>query len=559
MAKGQWRTLAMGALFGIVWMSAQAVMPAVIGRAIDRGVSARDSDELLRWTAILFAIGIVQAASGIMRHRFAVTNWLTAAYRTVQLVGRQTVRLGGTLPRKVSTGEVITIGTNDLSHLGQVMDVTARFAGAVVSFLLVAVILLQTSVTLGLVVLIGVPALMVAVGPLLSPLQRRNTHQRELMGALSSTASDIVGGLRVLRGIGGEHVFLDRYRRESQTTRAAGVAVARLQSVLEALQVFLPGVFVVVVVWLGARYAVEGRITPGELVAFYGYAAFLMIPLRTATEYANKVIRARVAARRVCRVLALTPDLVDPADPAPSPPPGSELYDARTGLRVRPGAITALVSEQPDQSAALADRLGLCTPDADDDVRLGGVPLSALAHAEVRRRIVVSDTGSALFSGPLRDRLDVTGSGDVTRALTTASAEDILDALPDGLRTHVEERGRSFSGGQRQRLVLARALASDPEVLVLVEPTSAVDAHTEARIAARLRAHRAGRTTLVTTTSPLLLDAVDDVALLQDGRIVATGTHAELLDSHPAYRRVVTRETDDSDQIPTNIEMEPTR
>ncbi len=178
---------------------------------------------------------------------------------------------------------------------------------------------------------------MLLVGPLLAPLQRRSARQRELMGDLSNTANDIVGGLRVLRGIGGEQVFHDRYRRESQTTRRAGVEVARLQSVLDALQVFLPGVFVVVVVWIGARYAVAGRITAGELVAFYGYAAFLMIPLRTATEYANKFIRARVSASRVCRVLALTPDAPTPRSRPTSPPPGSDLYDARTGLRVRPG------------------------------------------------------------------------------------------------------------------------------------------------------------------------------------------------------------------------------
>ena len=544
MAKGQWRTLVMGMLFGIVWMSAQAVMPAVIGRAIDRGVAAKDTGELVRWSMVLLVIGLVQAASGIMRHRFAVTNWLTAAYRTVQLVGRQTVHLGGTLPRKVSTGEVVAIGTSDLSHLGQVMDVSARFAGAIVSFLLVSVILLSTSVTLGLVVLVGVPLLMLVVGPLLAPLQERSAHQRSLMGELSNTASDIVGGLRVLRGIGGEQVFHDRYRRESQATRRAGVEVAKLQSVLDALQVFLPGVFVVVVVWLGARYAVEGRISPGELVAFYGYSAFLMIPLRTATEYANKIIRARVAARRVCHVLSLTPDVTDPEHPAPSPPVGSSLYDVRTGLRVRAGSLTAVVSEQPDESSALADRLGMAAAEVDDDVRLGDVPLTSLRRDEVRRRILVSDTGATLFSGRLAERIDVTGTGRVREALDTASADDILEALPEGLDTPVAERGRTFSGGQRQRLVLARALAVDPEILVLVEPTSAVDAHTEARIASRLRRHRAGRTTVVTTSSPLMLDAVDEVAFLRDGRVVATGRHVDLLETDPVYRAVVTRETE---------------
>jgi ABC-type multidrug transport system fused ATPase/permease subunit len=544
MAKGQWHTLLGGMCFGIVWMSSQAVMPAVLGLAIDRGVAARDTTALLQYAGLMLLIGLVQAGTGIMRHRFAVTNWLTAAYRTVQLVGRQTSRLGGTLPRKVSTGEVVAIGTTDLSHIGQVMDVSARFAGAVVSFLLVSVILLTTSVTLGLVVLIGVPLLMLVVGPLLSPLQRRSAHQRQLMGELSNTATDIVSGLRVLRGIGGEQVFHDRYRRESQTTRRAGVEVARLQSVLDALQVLLPGIFVVTVVWLGARSAVAGTITAGELVAFYGYSAFLMIPLRTATEYANKIIRARVAARRVCHVLSLDPDHADGAATEASPERGADLTDDRTGLVARAGRLTVVVSEQPDESAVLADRLGRCAPEPDDDVRLGGVPLGRMPLAEVRERVLVSDTGAQLFSGPLAAALDPAGRGGVAEALATASAEDILEALPEGLDAVVTERGRSFSGGQRQRLVLARALVADPEVLVLVEPTSAVDAHTEARIATRLREHRAGRTTVVTSSSPLVLDAADEIAFLRDGLVVATGTHAELLASDPTYRAVVTRETE---------------
>ncbi|HEX6150945.1 ABC transporter ATP-binding protein [Nocardioides sp.] len=542
MAKEQWATLAGGMFFGIIWASSQAVMPLVLGRAIDAGVTSRDGSALVKYAGLMLLVGVVQAVSGIIRHRFAVSNWLIAAYRTVQLVGRKAVELGMTLPRKVSTGEVVAIGTNDLGHIGQVMDVSARFSGAVVSFLLVSVILLQTSVTLGLVVLVGVPLLMLAVGPLLSPLQRRAAHQRELMGDLSNTATDIVSGLRVLRGIGGEQVFHDRYRRESQATRRAGVAVARLQSVLDGLQVFLPGIFVVIVVWLGARFAVAGTITPGELVAFYGYAAFLLIPLRTATEYASKIIRARVAARRICRVLAASPDYVDPATPAPSPPAGSVLADARTGLHVEPGRLTAIVVEQPEAAAALADRLGMCAEQTDEDVTYGGVPLTRLTTAEVRRRIVVSDSGAALFAGPLARALDPFGRGRLDQAIRTADAEDVLDALPERLDAVVTERGRSFSGGQRQRLVLARALVADPEVLVLVEPTSAVDAHTEARIASRLREHRAARTTVVTTTSPLVLAAADVVVYLRDDRVAATGTHTDLLERVPEYRWLVTRE-----------------
>ena len=541
LVKGQWRTLLLGMLLGAMWMVCQAVMPAVIGRAIDDGVAAKDISELVKLTCVMAAIGLLQAVTGIMRHRFAVTNWLTAAYRTVQLVARQATHLGATLPKRVATGEVVAIGTNDLSHLGNAMDVSARATGALVSFLVVAVLLLRTSTTLGLVVLLGVPLLLLAIGPMLKPLQRRALRQREMMGDLSNLATDIVSGLRVLRGIGGEEVFHARYVRDSQKVRAAGVQVGRLQSVLDAVQVLLPGIFVVLVVWLGARFAVQGRITAGELVAFYGYAAFLMIPLRTALEFANKLIRAFVSARRVCHVLALQPEVSDPDQAYDEPAFGAELVDVGSGLRVPHGAMTAIVADPPEESAVVADRLGRYAP---GEVRWGDVPLDGLPRDVVRRRIVVSDTASILFSGSLRDAVDIHGAGPlaVAEAMRVASADDVLDALSDGMDAVVTERGRSFSGGQRQRLVLARALAADPEILVLVEPTSAVDAHTEARIAERLHEHRSGRTTVVTTSSPLMLDRADHVAFLRDGVVVAFGRHRDLMRDEPAYRSVVTRE-----------------
>jgi len=405
--------------------------------------------------------------------------------------------------------------------------------------------MLEASRPLGLIVLIGVPVLLLAIGPLLKPLQQRNMAAREMQGELNKLASDIVGGLRVLRGIGGEEVFHRRYVAESQRVRQAGVRVARLQSVLDAFQILLPGIFVVFVVWLGARFAMEGQITPGELVAFYGYAVFLMLPLRTATEFANKLIRAQVAAGRVVAVLRLEPEITDPPVVLPEPH-GNTVVDADSGFVAREGELTALVSEDPTEAAAIADRLGRFVP---GDVTLGGVPLSALPVEVVRRRIVVSDTGSTLFSGRLLDELDITGDGDpdaLNRAIRTASAQDALEALPHGIETRVEERGRSFSGGQRQRLVLARALVANPDVLVLVEPTSAVDAHTEARIAERLRDARAGRTTVVVTGSPLLLDRVDRVAFVSGGRVVAEGDHRELLDTVPRYRRTVTRDEEEA-------------
>ena len=172
--------------------------------------------------------------------------------------------------------------------------------------------------------------------------------------------------------------------------------------------------------------------------------------------------------------------------------------------------------------------------------------MSALPTSDIRRRILVQDKDPSLFAGTVLDNLEVPGAGRVSLsdAITAADADEIIDGLSDGLDTDLPERGRSLSGGQRQRLALARSLNADPEVLVLDEPTSAVDAHTEARIAERLGVMRDGRTTIVLTTSPLLLDHVDDVALLVDGHVVAHGAHRDLLRNDPMYRWVVLRTED---------------
>jgi ABC-type multidrug transport system fused ATPase/permease subunit len=532
-------TVAIGMFWGIVWTVAQALMPFTIGKAIDDGIAGHHLGALASWAGALFVLGAVQAAAGILRHRNAVFNWLGAAYRTMQLTVRHAGRLGATLPARIATGDVVSIGTSDIRHLGNLLDITARGAGAVVAVVVVAVLLLHASVPLGLVVVLGVPALMGVVTLMIRPLHRRQHAYREEQGKLATRATDIVSGLRVLRGVGGEAAFAARYRFQSQGLREAGVRVARIESVLEAAQVLLPGLFVALVTWIGARFALAGEITAGELVAFYGYAAFLIFPLRTLVETANRMTRAHVSARRVVRVLSLRPEVTDPPDPAPPPDTDGDLVDPASGLVVRPRLLTALAAADPADAVAIADRLGRYEPTSS--VRLSGVPLADLALAAVRERILVADNDARLFRGRLRDEL---GDGDVLGALHTAAAEDIVEALPDGLDTQITQGGREFSGGQQQRLRLARALLADPPILVLVEPTSAVDAHTEARIGQRLADARAGRTTLVCTTSPLLLDRADRVAFVAGGRVVAEGTHAELLRTHPGYAATVTRGED---------------
>ncbi|MBB2945448.1 ABC-type multidrug transport system fused ATPase/permease subunit [Actinoplanes lutulentus] len=528
-------TVVAAAVLAVIWMGCQSLAPAMVGEAVDAAV-AYDSRELAGWTLLLLGVGTVQAVAGIMRHRFAVTNWLGAAFRTVQVVVRQANRLGATLPRRLDAGEVVAIGTSDISHIGSAVDLVSRGIGSLLAVGVVTVLLLRISVPIGMIVLIGVPIMMMVVGLLIGPLHRRQRAYRTLQGRLTGQAADLVSGLRVLRGVGGEPIMAARYRAASQALRAAGVRTAKVEALLEAAQVLLPGVFLVLLTWLGARSAWKGEITVGQLVSFYAYAAFLVAPLRQLTEAVDKITRGHVSSRRVVAMLTVEPELTEPDDPVPLP--AGELRDQESGVCVPAGLMTAIVAALPSEAARIADRLGRY----EDGSTLGGVPLAAGDLAEIRKRILVADNDARLFAGPLVSDLDPYATGALPEALEAAAATGIVDGLPDGVDGVVAERGQSFSGGQQQRLRLARALIVNPEVLILVEPTNAVDAHTEALIADRLRAARSGRTTVVCTSSPLLLSRADHVCYVESGQLVAAGPHQDLLRSTPGYARMVLRE-----------------
>ncbi|MFJ7147239.1 ABC transporter transmembrane domain-containing protein [Streptomyces sp. NPDC100445] len=531
-------TATLGVLWGCLWMAGMGLTPLAVGGAID-AITDEDTASLLGWTGVVLGLALATTAGSVLRHRCDTVGRLKANYLTVRLVVRQAVRLGGGLRDGVADGDMVTVGTADISRIGALPGAVARGTGSAVTIVVVAVVLLSTSVPLGLLVLLGVPVLLAGTGPLLRPLHRRVGRYRELEGELTRRASDIVAGLRVLRGIGGERAFWGRYRADSQRLRQAGVEVAEVESVLPAAEVLLPGVLVVAVVWAGARLALAGDISPGDLVAAYGYAAFLMLPMRTVTSAVQVVVGANVAAGRVVRVLAVTPDPTVGTAPA-ALPDAPDLTDAGSGLTVRHGTLTAVVSAVPEESAGIAERLGRYR---EGVVTLGGVPLDTLPVEQVRRHILVARNGDTLFSGVLRDEL---GAGrtdeELAAALHTAGAEDIVDALPDGLAGVLTEQGGTLSGGQRQRLRLARAVASGTPVLVLVDPTSAVDALTEAGIARRLREARAGRTTVVMSASPLILDQADEVAFVVDGKVVGTGAHRDLVVHNPQYAATVLRD-----------------
>jgi ABC-type multidrug transport system fused ATPase/permease subunit len=483
---------------------------------------------------------MLNSVIGIMRHRTMTFIRLDAGYRTVQVVIRHAVRVGAELPRRVSTGEVVSIGATDLERVMRTMTTTGPGIGAIVSYAAVAVLLVGISPLLALVVLLGVPALLLALGPLLSRMRATETAYREQQGSLAARAGDIVAGLRVLCGIGGKDRFALRYHHESAALRDDGYRVGAVASWIEAVTVGLPGLFLAAVTWLAARMTAAGEITVGEMVAVYGYVAMLATPVFFLIQGAQDINRGLVAARRVIRVLNLEPTVPDHAG-TPCPPRPADLHDPRSGLTVRPGELLAVAATRPADALAVVDRIGRYV---DSDATWGGRPLATMPVGDVRRRILVADNDAYLFAGPLRAMVATECDHDdheIDAAVHTAAAEDIVTGLPDGLASHVEAQGRDLSGGQRQRLRLTRALLADPEVLILAEPTSAVDAHTESVVAARLRDRRRGRTTVIVGTSPLLLDRADRVAFLDRGRVAATGSHADLLATEPGYRALAYR------------------
>ncbi|MFG2276948.1 ABC transporter transmembrane domain-containing protein [Streptomyces chartreusis] len=529
-----------GALISSVWMVLLAATPYLMSRAVDDGLTTGDQGALAGWTGALFAVGMFNAWLSIMRHRTMTRVRMDANFRTVKVLMGQAVRLGATLPRRIGAGEVVTIGVGDVQTISQSLTVVGPGVGAVVAYLVIAGLLVSVSVPIAVVVLLGMPLVGVLVGPLLGRLQTTETQYRERQGVLTARIADLAGGLRVLNGLGGKGLVADAFHRDSQRLRAQGYRVGAVTSWVQALGVGLPTLFLAVVTWLAARLAARGDITVGELVSVYGYVAVLVGPVAFFIECGYQVSRGVVAARRVVRFLRLEPMADTGTRGAPAEP--AVLHDPESGVRVLPGRLTALAGALPADTVAVVDRLGRYVPSA---ATWGGVALDEIALPQVRERILVADHESDLFAGPLRELVGGAGDPDdaaVARAVRAAVADDIVRGLPDGLDTPIDAQGRNLSGGQRQRVRLVRALLADPEVLLAIEPTSALDAHTEARVAERLHAGRAGRTTVVTTTSPLVLDRADTVHYLVDGKVAATGTHTELLDREPGYRALVARD-----------------
>ena len=535
---GMKRLLFTGTFFGIVGIGSMAAMPGFIGQAV-QAVSDNEQHRVNLWAGLILLLGAFTAWTTIMRHRRALAMWITCASRLQQLVALQAKNLGADLPRYVSTGEVVSVNSNDVERVARGFDLIPRFVGAVISFVVVSIILVRGAPTLGLLVVIGVPILVIGIAFLIKPLEKRESVQRAKLSRASDLASDTVAGLRVLRGIGGEDVFVNRFRSASQEVRFAAVRTARMRAILHGLEVLLPGLLLVGVVWGGGLLVAAGELKIGALVAFAGYSVWMVLPIQTMVEFAQRWASASVSGKRILKLLSVVPVNQWGGQQLTQV---SSIKDLRSGLTINNGDHLVVVTDLSSNTDALVDRIG--GYQELEQLELNDVPANTFTKASVRNLILVQEKDPAILSGTIATHFAVINSGRISaaQALTAASADDILDSLDGrGMSAEIVERGRTLSGGQRQRLALARSLYVDPAVLILDEPTSAVDAHSEARIADRIKSLRNGKTTVIFSSSPLLLDTATKVALVVNDEVIAVGTHQELLAGNSRYRAMVVR------------------
>ncbi|MEV6511332.1 ABC transporter ATP-binding protein [Streptomyces sp. NPDC051642] len=551
--KGQTRRVALGSALGSVHQLGEALVPVLIGVVIDQAVAGQNAGRLALWLGVLAVMYVTLSWSFRLGAKAGERSAEEAAHTLrLAIVGRVLDARGGAEEGRLP-GELANVATEDAKRVGAVnMALMAgiwAFAGVAVS----AVALLLTSVTLGLIVLLGTPVLL-WLGHLLSkPLERRSEAEQDKAAHASGVAADLVAGLRVLKGLGAQDAAVERYRRTSRISLAATLRSARAESWQTGLVLALTGGFIALIALVGGRLALNGSMTLGQLVSAVGLALFLLGPLETFAWVNAELAQGRASAARVAEVLATGPAVVDGDDPVAEPVRGElRLRGVRLGaldgvdLDLPAGQLTGIAVTDPAGAEALLRCLGRETDPESGTVELDGVPLTRLDPAGLRAAVLVAAHDAALFEGSLAANVtpedgSQDGEADLLteRAMAAARADEVADSLPHGTATGVGEGGRSLSGGQRQRVLLARALRAGPPVLVVHDPTTAVDTVTEARIADGLREFRQGRTTIVVTNSPALLAVTDHVILLDAGRVGAEGTHADLVRTDATYRTAV--------------------
>ena len=498
-------SLPAGAL-SITHQLGEALVPVLMGIAIERAVSSGDIRELLLWLAVLAADFVLLSFSWRFGSRLAELAMLVVQHNLRSLVVEHLLLRPGSRRRTSDApGVALSLATSDVNRLSYAVEIGVYPLGQLAAVLFGGAVLLSISWPLGLAVLLGVPLLLWATEAAGADLRRRSELEQAAAASAASGAADLMAGYRVIRGIGAEREASSRYQRASRTALESTVRARRSEGVFGGVMDLASGLFLAGIALAAGLLAVSGALGLGELITVVGLTQFLVAPLQSITKDAGSWWAAATAS--AARLLDLlreddnteakteTEAEIEHDDRPPVVPRetlGERMDEVLAG--VRPGELVAVSVD-----GVLAERL------------LAGL---SSRHPSA----LVAPHQPHLFSGSVRQNVALPGVPPmlVGPALQATGCDELAEALPQGLDSDVGEGGSALSGGQRQRVALARALARDAPLLVLHDPTTAVDAVTEAAIARDLRGMRTTGRTLVVTRSPAFLATADRVVHMDD-------------------------------------------
>lgn len=547
---------ALAASFGaaLVWTCAVVTVPMLLGQAVNAGIVGHDERRLVELAVVIAVLGVVQAgASGVRRF----TNGLASRRLEAELRHRyfaKLLRLEIAYHDQVNRGQLLSRVTSDLFQIQAFVSSSPAWSANVVAVLAVAVVLLVTQPLLGAVALAGLPFVAAGSKVFASRIRPSLTRLQRERGELAGVVEETVSGIRAVKGFGAEALLSDRLGAQADRVRDQALEVVRLRARFVPFVSTVPLLELVAVNWLGGTMVVHHHLSVGTLLAFNAYIGLIAPPVQSIGGYIVLAQRAIVSSRRIHTVMRRAPAIAEPHPAQPLPPGAGAIHLADVSftypgasapavagidLRIDGGEVVAVVGPTGSGKSTLLALIARLYDPPAGRVAVDGVDVRSLPLGVLRSSIAVVFEDNFLFEDTVRANLSL-GRTDVSEAelracLRLARAEEFVDALPAGLDTVVGERGLSLSGGQRQRLALARALVGAPRVLMLDDATSAIDAANEQAIVAALATARRGQTTILVSHRPATIASADRVVLIDEGRILATGTHAELLASTPRY------------------------
>jgi ATP-binding cassette subfamily B protein len=567
--------LTIATLIGLLWMCGKVAVPWLVGIGIDRGIEA--DDRVWLWSGLVAAAGV---ASGIFTafrryYAFREARWTETKLRE-QLFGH-ILRLHIGYHDRSQTGQLMSRSSSDLQQIQAfvvMIPITLSNLAMVIS---VTVILALTNPLLTVVALAPLPLVNFAGRRFSSSIHPAVQAVQQEQAELATVVEETVSGVRVIKGFGAESVQSAKLEVEADDIRRVSIDAAKIRAkYLPAIEL-LPQIGLIGVLGVGGLQVIDGTLTLGELVSFNIYVALLVAPLRMLGMTIAWGQRAAAALKRINEVLDTVPLITDPEQPTALPT--AQIGSAQTGspqrcspmgavrfdhvefgydddlpvlknfnLELAAGQSIALVGGTGSGKSTVA-RLLIRFYDAEaGSITIDGVPIGDLALHELRRAVGVVFEDTLLFHDSVAANIafaDPAASHDaIERAARLAGAHDFIVGLPDAYETELGERGYSLSGGQRQRIAIARAILADPRILVLDDATSAVDPSKEHEIRSAMSTVMDGRTTIVIAHRPGTIALADTVALVDEGRVIATGTHDHLLATDARYREVLAAMSD---------------